>query len=154
MAKIIFGLSFIAPDDVEDAFLELISTCPNITDGQLFSDYVLETYVEPGCLFPLILWAETPSLNPRYIFNILISQKKILFTIFIHFRTTNGAESFHRTYNAQFTSAHPPTSVVISTLMETQAETVTKLSTISKGKIKPKSKEELEIKHQKTYLSI
>jgi hypothetical protein len=29
--------------------------------------------------------------------------------------------------------------------METQAETVTKLSTISKGKSKPKSKEELKI---------
>ncbi|XP_026819478.1 uncharacterized protein LOC113558172 [Rhopalosiphum maidis] len=105
--KSFFGLSFIAPDDVEDAFVELISTCPNIADGQLFSDYVLETYVEPGCLFPPILWAETSSLNPR---------------------TTNGAESFHRTYNAQFTSAHPPTFVVISTLMETQAETVIKLS--------------------------
>ncbi|XP_050066386.1 uncharacterized protein LOC126555513 [Aphis gossypii] len=117
--KSFFGLSFIAPDDV----VELISTCPNIADGQLFSDYVLETYVEPGCLFPPILWAETPSLNPR---------------------TTNGAESFHRTYNAQFTSAHPPTFVVISTLMETQAETVTKLSTISKRKIKPKSNEELK----------
>ncbi|KAE9521421.1 hypothetical protein AGLY_018188, partial [Aphis glycines] len=64
--KSFFGLSFIAPDDVEDAFVELISTCPNITDGQLFSDYVLETYVEPGCLQPPTLWAETPSLNPRY----------------------------------------------------------------------------------------
>lgn len=66
--KSFFGLSFIAPDDVEDGFVELISTCPNIAYGQLFSDYVLETYVEPGCLFPPILWAETPSLNPRYIF--------------------------------------------------------------------------------------
>lgn len=66
--KSFFGLSFIAPDDVENAFVELISTCPNIADGHLFSDYVLETYVESGCLFPPILWAETPSLNPRYIF--------------------------------------------------------------------------------------
>jgi hypothetical protein len=68
-----------------------------------------------------------------------------LFTIFIHFQNYKRAESFHRTYNAQFTSAHPPTSVVISTLIKTQAETVIKLSTISKGKIKPKSKEELKI---------
>jgi len=28
--KSFFGLSFIAPYDVEDAFVELISTCPNI----------------------------------------------------------------------------------------------------------------------------
>jgi hypothetical protein len=34
--KSFFGLSFIAPDDVEDAFVKLISTCPNITDGQFF----------------------------------------------------------------------------------------------------------------------
>jgi len=69
---------------VEYAFVELISTCPNIADGQLFSDYVLETYIEPGCLFPPILWAETPSLNPRYIFT--NKSKKVLFTIFIHFQ--------------------------------------------------------------------
>ncbi|XP_025208149.1 uncharacterized protein LOC112603676 [Melanaphis sacchari] len=119
--KSFFGLSFIAPNDVEDAFVELISVCPNISVGQLFSDYVLETYIEPGCKFPPILWAETPSSNPR---------------------TTNGAESFHSTYNAQFNSAHPPIFVVIATLMETQAETVTKLLTISKGIIKPKSNEE------------
>ncbi|KAF0707685.1 Uncharacterized protein FWK35_00035069, partial [Aphis craccivora] len=109
--KSFFGLSFIAPDDVEDVFVELISVCPNTSVGQLFSDYVLETYIEPGCLFPPILWAETPSSNPR---------------------TTNGAESFHSTYNAQFNSAHPPIFVVITTLMETQAETITKLLTISK----------------------
>ncbi|KAE9544732.1 hypothetical protein AGLY_000274, partial [Aphis glycines] len=102
--KSFFGLPFIAPDDLDDFFR-----------------IVLETYIEPGCLFPPILWAETPSSNPR---------------------TTNGAESFHSTYNAQFNSAHPPIFVVIATLMETQAETVTKLLTISKGIIKPKSNEE------------
>ncbi|CAI6371936.1 unnamed protein product [Macrosiphum euphorbiae] len=119
--KSFFGLSFIAPDDVEDALVELISVCPNISVGRLFSDYVLETYIEQGCLFPPILWAETPSSNPR---------------------TTNGAESFHSTYNAQFNSAHPPIFFVIATLMETQAESVTKLLTISKGIIKPKSNKE------------
>lgn len=63
----------------------------------------------------------------------------MLFTIDIVniFRTTNGAESFHSTYNSQFNSAHPPTFVVITTLMETQAEIVIKLSTIFKGIIKP-----------------
>jgi hypothetical protein len=80
--KSFFGLSFIAPDDVEDDFVELISTCPNITDGQLFSDYDLETYVVPGCLFPPIFWAETPSLNPRYIFTNK-SKKNIVYYIHI-----------------------------------------------------------------------
>jgi len=46
--------------------------------------------------------------------------------------------------NIQIIGAFVLLTVVISTLMETQAETVTKLSTISKGKIKPKSKEELK----------
>jgi hypothetical protein len=66
---------------VEDAFVELISTCPNITDRKLFFDYVLETYIEPGCLFPPTLWAETPSLNPRYIFTNKQKKKNIVYYI-------------------------------------------------------------------------
>ncbi|CAI6368944.1 unnamed protein product [Macrosiphum euphorbiae] len=48
-------------------------------------------------------------------------------------RTTNGAESFHKMYNGQFHSAHPPTHVVISVLMEIQAETMTKSNSIARN---------------------
>jgi hypothetical protein len=34
MAYIIFGLFFITPDDVDNAYLEpMMSVCPNIADG-------------------------------------------------------------------------------------------------------------------------
>ncbi|VVC33243.1 Hypothetical protein CINCED_3A006905 [Cinara cedri] len=59
--KSFFGLPFTALADVEDAFVELISRCPNIKDGHIFSDFVLGTYIECGCLFPFILWAVPPS---------------------------------------------------------------------------------------------
>ncbi|KAF0712492.1 Integrase H2C2 domain-containing protein, partial [Aphis craccivora] len=54
----------------------LVSICPNIDIGCLFSDHILNTYVEDDCLFPPKIWAQEPSENPR---------------------TTNGSESFHKT---------------------------------------------------------
>ncbi|XP_016664341.1 uncharacterized protein LOC107885253 [Acyrthosiphon pisum] len=83
--------------------------CPDLEVGSLFSDYVLNTYIEDDSLFPPILWAQVPLLNPR---------------------TTNGAESFHRTYNGQFYSTHPPTHAVISVLKETQTQTVAIINSI------------------------
>ncbi|CAI6373519.1 unnamed protein product [Macrosiphum euphorbiae] len=88
-----------------------MSTCPN-ENGYIFSDYILKSYIESGCLFPPELWASEPSISPR---------------------TTNGAESFHKMYNGQFHSAHPPTHVLISVLMEIQAETMTKINSIARN---------------------
>ncbi|XP_022179206.1 uncharacterized protein LOC111039870 [Myzus persicae] len=104
-----FGLQFINHDEVEDAFVELIAVCPNEEIGHIFSDYVLNNYIEPGCPFNAKLWAMKPSENPR---------------------TTNAAESFHRTFNSQFYSSHPAIYIVIQTLIETQSETVLKIATI------------------------
>ncbi|KAE9544104.1 hypothetical protein AGLY_001793 [Aphis glycines] len=78
-------LAFISPEEVFDAFHELISICPN-DDGFIFSDYVLHNYIVNRCQIPLNIWAEIPSPNPK---------------------TTIAAESFHRTYNSQFYSPHP-----------------------------------------------
>jgi len=54
--------------------------------------------------------------------------------IFIIVSTTNGSESFHRTYNAQFHNPHPSIHLVISVLKETQEETCTKIRSASKGR--------------------
>ncbi|KAL4098464.1 hypothetical protein QTP88_023070 [Uroleucon formosanum] len=110
--KSLFGLPFLPVEKVEEAFLELMSTCPNENEGYKCSDYILKSYIESGCLFPPELWASGPSISPR---------------------TTNGAESFHKMYNGQFHSAHPPTHVVISVLMEIQAETMTKINSIARN---------------------
>ncbi|XP_025192632.1 uncharacterized protein LOC112592693 [Melanaphis sacchari] len=113
--KLFFGLPFLPFQDIQNAFGELISICPDLNIGCLFSDYILNTYVENGCLFPPEIWAQEPSENPH---------------------TTNGSESFHRTYNAQFHSSHPSVHVVISILKETQVETCTKIQSVFKGGIK------------------
>jgi len=63
--KLFFGLPFLPPHEIENAFVELVSICPNIDIGCLFSDYILNTYVEDDCLFPPKIWAQEPSENPR-----------------------------------------------------------------------------------------
>ncbi|KAE9536589.1 hypothetical protein AGLY_006991 [Aphis glycines] len=111
--KLFFELPFLPPHEIENAFVELVSICPNIDIGCLFSDYLLNTYVEDDCLFPPKIWAQEPSENPR---------------------TKNGSESFHRTYNAQFHNPHPSIYLVISVLKETQEEICTKIISASKGR--------------------
>ncbi|KAF0760273.1 Uncharacterized protein FWK35_00017948 [Aphis craccivora] len=79
-----FGLPFLPPEEVEDAFTKLISDCP-MSDFS-FSDYLLETYIIPDSKFNPTLWAGHPKDEPR---------------------TTNGAEAFHRYFNQQFYTPHP-----------------------------------------------
>ncbi|XP_025191995.1 uncharacterized protein LOC112592197 [Melanaphis sacchari] len=110
--KMFFGLQFINHDEVEDAFVELIAVCPNEEIGHIFSDYILDNYIEPGCPFNTKLWAMKPSENRR---------------------TINAAESFHRTFNDQFYSSHPAIYIVIQTLIETQSETSLTITTIERS---------------------
>jgi len=63
--KMFFGLQFLNHDEVEDAIVELIAVCPNEEIGHIFSDYVLNNYIVPGCPFSTKLWAMKPSENPR-----------------------------------------------------------------------------------------
>jgi len=59
-----FGLPFLSSNEVEDAFADLISTCPD-ESGFLFSDYVLSNYIDKDCPTPPLILAEEPSKNPR-----------------------------------------------------------------------------------------
>ncbi|KAF0704638.1 Uncharacterized protein FWK35_00034149 [Aphis craccivora] len=121
--KMFFGLPFLQHTEVEDGFIQLMALCPNELYGHRFADYILKTYVEPGCLFPPVLWAKEPSQHPR---------------------TTNAAESFHRTINRQFYCTRPPIYAVIQTLLETQEETSLKLNSIQQGTVQKASKAEEE----------
>ncbi|XP_022163663.1 uncharacterized protein LOC111029106 [Myzus persicae] len=58
-SKLFFGLPFLLPQEIENAFVELVFICPNLGIGYLFSDYILHTYVD-DCLFPPKLWAQEP----------------------------------------------------------------------------------------------
>ena len=101
-----FGLSFLPPAMVPDAFAMLYDLKPS-TDASgkpvsdAFSDYLLENYILPTADFPPTLWARkvTDSRDPR---------------------TTNGPESFHRTYNSSFFAKHPNIYKVVFHLLRLQ----------------------------------
>lgn len=63
--KLFCALPFLACHEVNEAFTELISNCPNDSAGYLFSDYILKNYIEDECLLPPELWAEKPLMSPR-----------------------------------------------------------------------------------------
>jgi hypothetical protein len=54
--KLFSRLPFLPFEQVEDGFIQIMSSCPNETDGHIFSDYILKTYIEPECLFPPEIW--------------------------------------------------------------------------------------------------
>jgi len=108
-----FGLSFLPPVEVADAFTELLSSIPAENECVHFADYVLDTYIDENSKFPPHLWVSSP--------------------IFDHPRTTNGPESFHSHYNSQFYTTHPYIHQVIAALLEIQTENITKINSISKN---------------------
>ena len=81
-----YGLSI--PNDVSGAFAFDIMFCSPTSDKcDKFGDYFCSAYLETT-VFPPSLWAQIPS-DVR--------------------GANNGPESFHRHFNAQFTSPHPTT---------------------------------------------
>jgi hypothetical protein len=105
--KSFFGLPYLPEDEVEDAFVELLS----ITSSEVtpFSDYVLENYITPDSRFPPSLWTHPPTLRDP--------------------ATTNGAEAFHRHFKQHFTTPHPNVHILSHILTEHQAETYIKMQT-------------------------
>ncbi|XP_060855521.1 uncharacterized protein LOC132933226 [Metopolophium dirhodum] len=116
--KSFFGLAFLPNHEVADAFVELMSVCPNDKVCSEFSDYVFNNYIDDESPFPPNIWAKEPMFDPR---------------------TTNAVESFHRTYNSQFYKSHPHIHLVIMVLQETQAETMTKIRSIETDSYKSMS---------------
>lgn len=72
----------------------------------------------------------------KFVQQTLNISKNILCLIFI-FRTTNAAESFHRTFNIYLYCTRPPIYAVIETVLETQAETF-----LNQGPVQKTSKAE------------
>ena len=94
-----FGLSFLPPDMMDDAFLLLQEIKPDAVCDR-FSDYILTNYIGDmsAADFPPTLWARAVT-NTRDV------------------RTTNGPESFHSSYNSYFNSAHPNIYSVLNALL-------------------------------------
>ncbi len=96
--KQFFGLPFLPPGDVVDAYVyDLMPIAPSHANVDAFSDYILQTYVAPDSRFPSDMWAAV--------------------------RTTNGAEAFHRHIKATITMPHPNIYLLTQALLELQEET-------------------------------
>ena len=115
-----FGLHFLNPEDVEDAFIEdVMPDCPEKCVP--FADYLVESYIDSSAKFPPRMWAGAPSDERR---------------------TNNGTESFHAHFNAQFYSAHPTIFTFVDVLKKVQSATYVKLRSL--GNPAPSSKKEHE----------
>ena len=114
-----FGHAFLAPDDVEDFFInDLASTEPSIPEIRTFSTYVYNTYMHEGATYPPHIWA-------KYSADIG--------------RTTNACESFNSKLNEMFYHSHPNIFLFIDALLEIhQKRSYTKM--LSVATVKPRKK--------------
>jgi len=119
--KQFFALGFLPSEDVENAFTYLIENSP--TDNFEFTDYILNNYISSDAVFPPILWATEPSTEAR---------------------TTNGPESFHNHYNAQFYTSHPSIHQVLHILLDIQSESYLKIFSIKQQNVNKPRKEQEE----------
>ena len=96
-----FGLPFLLPEEVADAFVEDFKKCLE------FADYVLNNYIEEIARFPPQLWACVPSMFRK--------------------RTNNGPESFHAHFNAQFYAAFVYLYIFVDVLLKQQSVSYIKI---------------------------
>jgi len=118
-----FGLPFLPSNKVEDAFFDIqnLTLDFNLSCLSEFSDYTFYNYIIIGCKF--LPWTEPLSEAPR---------------------TTNCVEFFHKHFNTQFYSPHPPITNIVENLKLIQVETYLKIKEVNKGTVKPKRNEEKE----------
>jgi hypothetical protein len=102
-----FGLPFLRPEVVEDCLIEDFGPiAPDNEDIASFMDYVLETYVSFGALFPPTMWA-------GYAANVI--------------RTTNACEGFHAKLNRMFYHKRPHIFLVLDASLEVQEFSTVKM---------------------------
>lgn len=101
-----FGLSLLDPDQVEDAFVNLMSELPE--EATPYADYLVNNYIEASSRFPPTLWASTDLSSER---------------------TTNGCEAFHSTLGGMFCSTHPNVFVFINALKDVQTTSYVTMNT-------------------------
>nr|CAI5842584.1 unnamed protein product [Callosobruchus analis] len=114
-----FGLTFLDPHEVGDAFVELMEELPQDRRISEFCDYLVETYIEENAEFPPKIWA---SASPN------------------EWRTTNGCEAFHSRFNASCPSPHPNIHVFIKCSQDCQTDTYIKMNSLNLNQTQIKAK--------------
>lgn len=104
----VFGLTFICPHEVGDAFVEdLMSTIPANLAVTSFADYLTSNFIESDATFPPEIWASDTVTSER---------------------TTNACEAFHRAFGLNFNSAHPHIFTFVDAIINTQTSTYIKFN--------------------------
>lgn len=107
-----FGLMFLNPEEVADAFVfSLLSIRPTNDKLTLFADYLTDSYVSEDAIFPPELWAVQSASSAH---------------------TTNACESFHSHLKKNFNSAHPSIFIFCDFLQTFQTEIYVKLQSVDK----------------------
>lgn len=105
----IFGLIFLPPQEVGDAFIEdFMSTLPTDRRIEEFADYLVETYINEESRFPPQIWAALSECTCR---------------------TTNSCESFHAKLRGYCETPHPNIHRFLNALTDMQTDTYIKINT-------------------------
>lgn len=106
----LFGLTFLSPEEVGDAFsfefAEEKPVDPRITE---FADYLTDNYIDEYSSFPPSVWAANSESITR---------------------TTNACESFHAKFNADCSSPHPNINVFLKVILAVQTDTYIKINSV------------------------
>jgi hypothetical protein len=104
----VFGLTFLHPDEVGDAFsFELSQDMPRDERVIEFADYLTDNYISEDSNFPPYIWAECSADISR---------------------TTNCCESFHSKFKNYCLAYHPNIYVFIEALKKIQTDTYIKIT--------------------------
>jgi len=110
--KMFFGLPFLPVHEVTEAFVDLISICPQKDACITFGDYIFDNYIEGQ--FSIEMWTHPINEN-------------------LTTRTTNGAEIFHQGFNSEFYTPNPSVFMVIDVLRNINIDTVTRMNQYHNG---------------------
>jgi len=106
--KHVFGLPFLSPDEVENAFVFDLMSCDVSNNSEVlkFATYLMDNHVTNYSLFPPRAWAE--------------SSNSML-------RTTNSCEAFHSKFNSMVYSSHPKIFQFIEVIKNLQCDVYIKI---------------------------
>ena len=111
--KSIFGLPYLDPCEVSDAFaFDIMPDAALDERVTQFANYMVETYIADEARFPPSMWATSPSNEADVP------------------RTTNAAEAFHMHFKKRFNSPHPNLYTIAFKLLEYQEIIYIKLQSL------------------------
>jgi hypothetical protein len=125
--KTCFGLPFLEPNAVEDAFTDdLMAEAEPVPEVESFADYLLDTYITSTSRFPPDMWAASPGERTFP-------------------RTTNAAEAYHRHLKDSVGRSHPNIFVLAGVLMSLQEETYVKIQSVNLNRyVRPAERAKVE----------